>query len=182
MYCLLILLLEVSIHVLSVTSKKKTAQRPFERFFFKQLWQYSNPTPYTLLEIYNWLTPMELLFSCFFLNQPTLPIESPGSHKRTIKWHHSCKSVTMNKLRFHCFILDIWLAEFKKVGIYCFSTAIWLVFILCFSKCTVTLTMLLPKQEYKWVPVNLMLWDKPMMDSPTPSKGKRRNIPNRLMP
>ena len=33
-----------------------------------------------------------------------------------------CVSITMNKFRFYCFVPDIWLA-----GIYCFSTAIWLV-------------------------------------------------------
>ena len=34
-----------------------------------------------------------------------------------------------NKLRFHCFVQGIWLAGFENIGIYCFSSASWLVFI-----------------------------------------------------
>lgn len=38
-------------------------------------------------------------------------------------------SITLtNKLRFHCFVLDICLAGFENVGLYCFSSAFWLVF------------------------------------------------------
>ena len=38
-------------------------------------------------------------------------------------------SITMNKLKFHCAVLNIWLARFENVGIYCFSSAILLAFI-----------------------------------------------------
>ena len=45
------------------------------------------------------------------------------------KWHRSHVSITKNKLRFLCFVSNIWLAGFKNIGFYCFSSAIWLVFI-----------------------------------------------------
>ena len=38
-------------------------------------------------------------------------------------------SITKNKLRFYYFVWDIWLAGFENVGIFRFSSAIWLVFI-----------------------------------------------------
>ena len=39
--------------------------------------------------------------------------------------HHQ----STNKWRFHCFVLGIWLAGFENIGIYCFSSTFWLVFI-----------------------------------------------------
>ena len=38
----------------------------------------------------------------------------------------SSVSITMNKLRFHCSVPNIWFAGFENVGVYCFRSAVWL--------------------------------------------------------
>ena len=78
----------------------------------------------------------QLLFPCIYhTNQ--------RSHKKTRKnanlrkvsaWKFNMLdrnhvSSTTTKLRFYCFVPNIWMAGFENVAIYCFRSVIWLVFI-----------------------------------------------------
>ena len=114
----------------------------------KQSQQYSSTTPHTLaLYIHDWHSYAAFFSYIFWTNQ--LPLRNCSIQSwvpDTIKFkpvkvltvwtwqfidkrHRSRVSIAKNKLRFLCFVPNIWLAGFKNVGFYCFSSAIWLVFI-----------------------------------------------------
>ena len=114
----------------STTGTSPKSENIWRQVSFSQPWHYSNPKLHALaiyiFEPTNYPRENTAYSSILFKHTKVLTV---WTSQFTDKRHHIRISITKNKLRFHCLVPNIWLARFENVGIYCFSSAICLVFI-----------------------------------------------------
>ena len=117
--------LSVSNHSDKLT-KDDTEEPSLLKDRLKSFNNYSNPTPHTLaINIYGWYFYAAFIFM-YFLNQPAITQQLQHiiqlKHAKVLEVRVSqfsdkrqCSRVSLktNKLRFHCFVLDIWHTRFK---------------------------------------------------------------------